>query len=135
MAMFLSCAKTCSLFSALWPFPFSLKGHFPRFSSHRPHRCYLLSWPRRGAAKLKFGIPKGQLHVNQFCPLFCSDLLVLIFFSIGFKKRKGERNVDLLFHLHMHLFMCPNRASNQKPWHIRTSSNQLNYPARSDLLF
>lgn len=50
---------------------------------------------------------KGQLHVNQFCPLFCSDLLVLIFFPIGFRKRKGERNIDLLFHLYMHLFMCP----------------------------
>ena len=43
------------------------------------------------------------------------------------RKRKGrqrERNLDLLFHLFMHLlvdsFMCPDQGSNLQPWCIWT---------------
>lgn len=48
--------EVCS--SAFSPFPSSLKGHVPGFSSQRPHRCYLSCWPRCGAAKLRLGLPK-----------------------------------------------------------------------------
>lgn len=52
---------------------------------------------------------KGQLHVNQFCPLFCSDLLVfcVFFFQLVLERGREERNIDLLFHSYMHLLYIP----------------------------
>lgn len=45
--------------------------------SHRPHRCYLLCWPRRGAAEPRLGIPKVSC-MSISCLLLCSDLLILM---------------------------------------------------------
>lgn len=64
--------------SALCPFP-SLKGHFPSFASQAPQVLFVVLAQAWGC-RAKAWHTEGQLHVNQFCPLLCSELLVLIFF-------------------------------------------------------
>lgn len=62
--------------SALFLFP-SLKGHVPFLLSEAPQVLFVVlaqAWGRRAEA----WHTKGQLHVNQFCPLLCSDLLVFM---------------------------------------------------------
>lgn len=76
MAMLPFCPETCHLFLCFMSLPFLTQGPFPQFLLSQAHRCYLLCWPRPGAAELRLGVPKvGRM---SFCPLLCSDPLVLM---------------------------------------------------------
>lgn len=58
--------EACS--SALSPLCSSLKGHFPSFSFHRPHRCYLLCWLRCGAAELSLAYRRSAACQSILSP-------------------------------------------------------------------
>lgn len=67
--------EVCS--SALSPFPSSLKGHFPFLCSQAPQVLFVVLAQAWGC-QAQVWHTEGQLHVNQSCPLLCSDLLVLM---------------------------------------------------------